>query len=99
VKPLAKGTVKRWMTRGGYGFITPDDGGKDVFVHNSDLQGRSSLREGEKVEFEVKSTYKGPAVNVNPVDRSIDNSNYQKSANVLLRYIHNPNPERRRGRS
>ena len=65
---MAKGTVKRWMDRSGYGFITPDDGDKDVFVHNSDLQGRSSLREGEKVEFEVKSTYRGPrAVNVKPV--------------------------------
>jgi len=68
VIPLAKGTVKRWMTRGGYGFITPDDGGKDVFVHNSDLQGRSSLTEGERVEFEVKSTYRGPrAANIKPV--------------------------------
>jgi CspA family cold shock protein len=56
------------MDRSGYGFITPDNGDKDVFVHNSDLQGRSSLREGEKVEFEVKSTDRGPrAVNVKPV--------------------------------
>ena len=68
VKHVVKGTVKRWMDRSGYGFIAPDDGGKDFFVHNSDLQGRSSLREGEKVEFEVKSTYKGPrAFNVKPV--------------------------------
>ncbi len=62
---MTKGTVKRWMTRGGYGFIAPESGGEDVFVHNSDIQGRSSLREGEKVEFEIQSTYRGPkAVNV-----------------------------------
>jgi CspA family cold shock protein len=68
VKDLTKGTVKKWLTRGGYGFITPEGGGEDVFVHNSEIEGRMSLREGEKVEFDVESTYKGPrAVNVKPV--------------------------------
>jgi CspA family cold shock protein len=64
---LTTGTVKRWMDRSGYGFITTEDG-KDVFVHNSDIQGKNSLKVGEKVEFEITEGPKGPrASNVKSV--------------------------------
>ena len=56
-----KGTVK-WFSNGkGYGFITPEDGKKDVFVHHSAIQGEGykTLDEGESVEFEVTEGPKG----------------------------------------
>lgn len=56
------GTVK-WFDDGkGYGFITPDGGGKDLFAHFSEIQGNGfkSLQENQKVEFEVKQGQKGP---------------------------------------
>lgn len=56
------GTVKFFNTEKGYGFITPDDRGKDVFVHISDVQ-KSDLRaleEGDKVAFEVVDDKRGP---------------------------------------
>jgi len=56
---MTKGTVKRWLSMRGYGFITAEDG-RDVFVHNSEIQGKNSLVEGEKVEFEVIDTGRGP---------------------------------------
>jgi CspA family cold shock protein len=63
-----KGTVKRWLGFRGYGFIGAEDLDKDVFVHFSDVEGNSSLNEGDEVEFEVESTYKGPrAVKVKTV--------------------------------
>jgi CspA family cold shock protein len=65
---MVKGTVKRWMDLRGYGFIDTKAKDEDVFVHVSDLKDRESLREGEKVEFDIESTYKGPrAVNVTPI--------------------------------
>ena len=51
----ASGTVKWFITTKGYGFIQPDDGSKDAFVHISAVEraGLSSLREGQKVEFDL----------------------------------------------
>lgn len=59
---MATGTVKWFNDSKGYGFITRDDGEKDVFVHFSDIQGEGfrSLKEGDRVEFEVREDPKGP---------------------------------------
>lgn len=65
-----QGTVKWFSDQKGYGFITPDGGAKDVFVHFSALQGEGfkSLGEGQKVEFEVTQGPKGEqAANVKKV--------------------------------
>ena len=60
-------TVKRWVK--GYGFIEPDEGGEDVFTHHTDYNGTSALRQGQKVEFDVETTPKGPrARNVKVID-------------------------------
>ena len=67
---MARGTVKWFSDQKGYGFITPDDGSKDVFVHYSAIQGDGfkSLKEGQPVEFEITQGPKGPqASNVNAV--------------------------------
>ncbi|MCW4022966.1 MAG: cold-shock protein [archaeon] len=64
---MVKGTVAKWIDRKGFGFIKGEDG-KDIFVHNSEIEGKNSLIEGEKVEFEVTAGDKGPrAVKVKPV--------------------------------
>jgi CspA family cold shock protein len=57
-----QGTVKWFNAEKGYGFIAPDDGGADVFVHYSEIQseGFKTLEEGQKVEFEVGQGQKGP---------------------------------------
>ena len=65
---MARGTVKWFSDQKGYGFVTPDDGSKDVFIHYSAIQGDGfkSLKEGDKVEFEITQGPKGPqASNVN----------------------------------
>ena len=64
---MATGTVKFFNDDKGFGFITPENGGQDVFVHVSLLQSDSSLREGGKVSFEVgqdRKTGKSKAENV-----------------------------------
>ena len=59
---MAKGTVKWFSDEKGYGFITPEEGSKDLFVHHSSIQGEGfkSLKEGESVEFEQTEGQKGP---------------------------------------
>ena len=67
---MAHGTVKWFNAEKGYGFITPDAGGADLFVHFSAIQadGYRSLEEGQQVEFEVGQGSKGPqADQVRPV--------------------------------
>jgi CspA family cold shock protein len=57
------GTVKWFNDQKGFGFITPEDGGRDCFVHHSAIQaqGFRTLAEGDRVEFEVTEGEKGPA--------------------------------------
>jgi len=59
---VATGTVKWFSDAKGYGFITPDEGGKDLFVHHSNIEGAGfkTLAEGAKVEFEPREGQKGP---------------------------------------
>jgi cold shock protein len=59
---MAQGTVKWFNDAKGFGFITPDDGGKDLFAHFSEIQagGFKSLSEQQRVEFVVKEGAKGP---------------------------------------
>ncbi|MBI4249215.1 MAG: cold-shock protein [Elusimicrobia bacterium] len=65
-----KGTVKWFNDQKGYGFITPEDGSKDVFVHHSAIiaNGFKTLAENQQVEFEVVQSDKGPkAADVKPL--------------------------------
>jgi CspA family cold shock protein len=67
---MAQGTVKWFNDAKGFGFITPDDGGKDLFAHFSEIKpnGFKSLQEGQKVEFVVKQGPKGPqAAEIKPI--------------------------------
>jgi CspA family cold shock protein len=67
---MSKGTVKWFNAEKGFGFITPEDEGKDLFVHHSEVKGDSAhatLKDGQKVEFDVGEGQKGPfAKNVVP---------------------------------
>jgi cold shock CspA family protein len=60
---MPKGKVKWFNDSKGFGFITPDDGGKDLFAHHSSIQmeGYKSLKENQAVEYEVRDGPKGPA--------------------------------------
>ena len=60
---MSKGTVKWFNDQKGFGFITPEDGGKDLFAHHTEIQmdGFKSLKEGQAVEFETTQGQKGPA--------------------------------------
>ena len=67
---MASGTVKWFSDDKGFGFITPDAGGKDLFVHHSAIvgDGYRSLAEGAKVSYEAEEGDKGPkAVNVQAI--------------------------------
>lgn len=67
---VATGTVKWFSDQKGYGFVSPDDGGDDLFVHHSNIQadGYRSLTEGQAVEYEAGQGRKGPeATNVRPL--------------------------------
>ena len=66
-----KGTVKWFNDQKGYGFITPEDGSKDLFVHHSSImaEGFKTLAENQQVEFDVVQSDKGPkAANVKPMN-------------------------------
>lgn len=66
---MATGSVKWFNEAKGFGFISQDDGGKDVFVHFSAIQGSGfrTLTEGQKVSFDIQDGPKGPqAANVQP---------------------------------
>lgn len=67
---MANGTVKWFNDAKGYGFITPDSGGKDLFAHFSAIQGSGfkSLKDGQKVSFDVTNGPKGEqAINIRPL--------------------------------
>jgi CspA family cold shock protein len=67
---VAFGTVKWFNSEKGYGFVTPDGGGKDLFVHFSNIvgEGYRSLQDNQKVEYEEREGKKGPeAANVRPL--------------------------------
>ena len=67
---MSTGTVKWFNATKGFGFITPDDGGNDLFVHHSEIKvdGYATLDENQKVQYEVGEGKKGPcANNVTPV--------------------------------
>ncbi|HZR70294.1 MAG TPA: cold-shock protein [Burkholderiales bacterium] len=68
---MSTGTVKWFNDSKGFGFITPDDGGKDLFAHFSAIQGSGfkTLKENQKVTFDVAQGPKGPqAQNIRPVE-------------------------------
>ena len=65
-----KGKVKKWLDERGYGFIFSEDQSREIFVHSSNIEGKSSLNEGEEVEFEIENSDKGPrAIKVKSISK------------------------------
>ena len=67
---MPTGTVKWFSDEKGFGFVTPDDGGKDLFVHHTGINsnGFRTLAEGARVSYDAENGDKGPkAVNVTPI--------------------------------
>ena len=62
---MSTGTVKWFNANKGFGFIEPDDGGKDLFVHHSEIKtdGYATLNDGQAVEYEIGQGQKGPCAN------------------------------------
>ena len=72
---MSKGTVKWFNADKGFGFITPEDGGKDLFVHHSEIktEGYATLNDGQQVEYVEGQGQKGPcATNVVPLQGPFD---------------------------
>ncbi len=62
---MASGTVKWFNNASGYGYIVPDEGGRDLFVHRASIGGEATVTEGERVEFDSREGGMGPqAINV-----------------------------------
>ncbi|MFA7298170.1 MAG: cold-shock protein [Candidatus Absconditabacterales bacterium] len=69
---MATGTVKFFNTTKGFGFITPEDGSKDVFVHISGLTEGTTIEENDTVSFETEEGQKGiNAINVEKIDAAV----------------------------
>ena len=69
---MTQGKIKWFDSTNGFGFIAPDDGGKDIFVHKNNVEGlgyNEGLEDGESVEFDIEETPKGPsAIDVRSLD-------------------------------
>ena len=81
---MGKGTVKWFNADKGFGFITPEDGGKDLFVHHSEIEaggGYATLSDGQAVEYEVGEGQKGPCANK---VRAVQALSYKASQGTLL---------------